>query len=104
MRDVAKPVPENPIPVPGPIREPIRGGQLGQQGLSGYDLEARVAGLEAYVQSLATFINPELRPDLAQGALSNEEDLQQGQDAAAQLTKEANDAMTNKMVFDNSAR
>lgn len=107
LRDVAKPAIENPIPLPGPIKDPIRPGQYYdpymQQGMGTYDLEARVASLEAYIQSLATFINPEMRPDLAQGALSNEGDLQQSQ-GEDQLTKEANDAMMNKMGYDNSAR
>ena len=45
-----------------------------------------------------------MRPDLSQGALSNEDDLQSGQRVADQLTKEANDAMMNKMNHDNAAR
>ena len=45
-----------------------------------------------------------MRPDLSQGALSNEDDLQSGQNVADQLTKEANDAMMNKMNYDNAAR
>ena len=102
LRDHIKRVPENPIPGPGPIREPIR--VPGQLSMSGSDLDARVAGLEAYIEALVTFISPDMRPDLAGGALANEGDLQDGATAGDQLTKEANDAMMNKMDHDNSAR
>lgn len=105
IRDhVVKPVAENPIPHPGPIHDPIRVGLPGQPGMAGSPLEARVAGLEAYIEALATFITPAMRPDLSQGALANEGDLQDGTHAGDQLTKEANDAMMNKMDYDNSAR
>lgn len=108
LRDVIKRVPEGPIPIPDPIRDPIRPiGQLGQstEGAgTGGDLASRVAQLEAYVQTLDTFISTDMRPDLSQGALSNEGDLQAGQSVADQLTKEANDAMMNKMNYDNAAR
>ena len=122
QRDLIKRVPE--LPVPGPIREPIirqpigRGIGLGQagyegqyEGQAGYegqqpdgDLAARVADLEAYVESLATFISPEMRPDLAQGALANEGDLQDAQGEGERLAKDADDAMMNKMSYDNAAR
>ena len=101
IRDNVKPVAELPIPNPGPIREPIR---IGQPGMGSSELEARVAGLEAYIEALATFISPDMRPDLAEGALSNEGDLQDGVNVGDQLTKEANDAMMNKLDYDNSAR
>jgi hypothetical protein len=103
IRDNVQKPRELPIPIPGPIRQPISLGQ-GGMGAGGYDLETRLASLEAYVESLATFISPEMRPDLSEGALANEGDLQAGQDVAEQLTKEANDAMMNKMNYDNSAR
>lgn len=102
LRDVIKRVPEGPIPIPDPGRNPIQPGQMGMAG--GSDLETRVAQLEAYIQSLDTFIGTDMRPDLSQGALSNESDLQEGQSVADQLTKEANDAMMNKMNYDNSPR
>lgn len=105
IRDhVVKPVAENPIPHPGPIRDPIRVGLPGQPGMAGSQLETRVAGLEAYIEALATFITPDMRPDLSRGALANEGDLQDGVQAGDQFTKEANDAMMNKMDYDNSAR
>lgn len=109
LRDVIKPVPEGPIPRPDPIRDPIRnpiqpGQSMESGGAENGDLASRVAQLEAYVQTLDTFISTDMRPDLSQGALSNEDDLQSGQSVADQLTKEANDAMMNKMNHDNAAR
>jgi subtilisin family serine protease len=101
LRDVIKRVPEGPIPIPDPIRDPI---QLGQSIAGGGDLESRVAGLEVYIQSLDTFISADVRPDLSQGALLNEGDLQVGSDDASQLMKDASDAMMNKLNFDNSPR
>ena len=119
LRDVTKPVREVPFPGPGPIREPIRrpiglgpdaygyGAEPGagaNAGPADADLAARVAGLEAYVESLVTFISPELRPDLGQGALAQEGDLYEGQGEGERLAKDADDAMMNKVSFDNAAR
>jgi subtilisin family serine protease len=52
-------------------------GGFGASGPSGQggDLDTRLAGLEAAVSQLAHFINSALRPDLSQGALSQEEDV-----------------------------
>ncbi len=105
LRDVIKRVPEGPIPIPDPIREPIQPGQSVEQGtMSEADLESRVAGLEAYIQSLDTFIGTDARPDLSQGALLNESDLQADQNVGSQLMKDASDAMMNKLNYDNSPR
>ena len=102
LRDVTKRVPELPIPIPEPIRNPIQPGQTVES--AGNSLESRLAQLEAYIQALDTFISTDMRPDLSQGALANEGDLPTGQGTAEQLTKEANDAMMNKMNYDNSPR
>jgi hypothetical protein len=61
-------------------------------------LEQRVGQLEAAVGALSAFIGPELRPDLAAGALSAEADAAQ---TSEQLRKNAADAMQAKAAFDN---
>lgn len=104
IRDNVKRVPELPVPGPDPIGNPNPIQPFGQGAAAGTDLESRLASLEALVQSLSTFISPDARPDLSQGALLNEGDLQAGQDTASQLMKDASDAMMNKLNFDNSPR
>jgi len=46
-----------------------------QEGAMGPPLEARLARIEQQLASLTPFIGSELRPDLSQGALSQEEDV-----------------------------
>lgn len=56
-------------------------------------LEERLAGLEQAIQQLAHFISPELRPDLAASALTQESDLQA---LSAQLQQQAQEAKDQK--------
>lgn len=62
-------------------------------------VEERLATLEQVVTEMAHFINPELRPDLDAGALTNEED--QGGAISALSQKLAKDATDAKQVKDN---
>jgi hypothetical protein len=89
-------------PIGGPIGPggPLGPGLPGGGGLTG-NLGERLAQLESMVGQLSVFIGSELRPDLAQGALSNEPDVGK---ASQQLQKEAVDAMQAKAGFDNKAR
>jgi immune inhibitor A len=76
------------------------GGAGGQIQLRGgpADLESRVAALEQHVASGEPFIDASLRPDLRQGALSQEDDLSQIQ---AQMQAGAADA---KRAYDTKSR
>jgi len=49
--------------------------RFGRSGLSGGDLEARVAQLESALEYLEPFIDAQLRPDVEASAMAGEEDL-----------------------------
>lgn len=87
-------------PVEQPVQPPV-GGPPAAPGAAG-SLEERLAQLEAAVGQLATFISPELRPEMNTGSLAGEGDLSQADLAALgqQLQKEANDAVLVKTNFD----
>jgi hypothetical protein len=67
------------------------GGLLGPGAPGAGYVEARLAALEAAVAQIGHFISSELRPDLSQGALSAEADLQRQLDAEGAAAKAAKD-------------
>lgn len=70
------------------------GGGFGGAAPVAGSLEARLGALEAAVAQIAHFISGELRPDLSQGALSAEADLQrqlESEGAAAKTAKDTKD-------------
>jgi hypothetical protein len=94
IRDLIPKLREVGDPTKPPVTPPLNPAQPGS-------LEERIDQLEALVGQLATFITPEMRPDLSMGALTNEADV--GGDLGSirqQLEKDANDAMQVKTDFD----
>jgi hypothetical protein len=66
------------------------GGVIGAAPAAG-SIESRLAALEAAVAQIGHFISGELRPDLSQGALSGEADLQRQLEAEGAAAKAAKD-------------
>jgi hypothetical protein len=78
-------------PIDKQIEKGREGGPFGSGAPAGGNLEARLGALEAAVAQIAHFISGELRPDLSQGALSAEADLQRQLDAEGAAAKAAKD-------------
>ena len=69
-----KEIEQKQFEIPDP-KTPVEGGPALPGGpVEGGGFDARMAQLEAVVSQLSTFITADLRPDLARGALTNEND------------------------------
>ena len=101
IRDIVdrKPIVERIDPgKPGDPVEQLPGGRL-----PGSHLEERLAAIEGTLSQLASFIAPDLRPDLTQSAFAGEDDLTDDEVTAlrAELEAKAAEAAAVKAEFDN---